>query len=45
MIAQICVDNIMFGGMPNKMLEYFIQQMKYKFEIILVGELIYFLGF
>lgn len=37
MIAQIYVDDIVFGGMSNQMVENFVQQMKSKFEISLVG--------
>lgn len=28
MIAQIYVDDIMFGGMSNKMVEHFVHQMQ-----------------
>jgi hypothetical protein len=44
MIAQIYVDDIVFAGMSNKMVQHFIQQMQSKFEMSLVGELTYFLG-
>src|ERR1044072_746938 len=44
MIAQIYVDDIVFGGMSIKMGEQFVQQMKSEFEMSLVGELNYFLG-
>lgn len=44
MIAQIYVDDIAFGGMSNKLVHYFIQQMQSEFEMRLVGELTYFLG-
>ena len=44
MIAQIYVDDIVFGGMSDKMVQHFIQQMQPKFEMSLVGELTYFLG-
>jgi len=44
MIAQIYVDDIVFGGMSNKMVQHFIQQIQSEFEISLVGELTYFLG-
>jgi hypothetical protein len=44
MIAQIYVDDIIFGGMSNKIVQRFIQQMQSKFEMSLVGELTYFLG-
>jgi len=44
MIAHIYVDDIVFGGMLNKMVQHFVQQMQSKFEMSLVGELNYFLG-
>src|ERR1044072_8017197 len=44
MIAQIYVDDIVFGGMSDKMVQHFVQQMKSEFEMSLVGELSYFLG-
>ncbi|KAK2455973.1 cysteine-rich RECEPTOR kinase [Trifolium repens] len=44
MIAQIYVDDIVFGGMSNTMVQHFVQQMQSEFEMSLVGELTYFLG-
>ncbi|KAK2378305.1 putative mitochondrial protein [Trifolium repens] len=44
MIAQIYVDDIVFGGMSNQMVQHFISQMQSEFEMSLVGELTYFLG-
>ena len=44
MIAQIYVDDIVFGGMSNEMLRHVVQQMQSEFEMSLVGELTYFLG-
>jgi hypothetical protein len=44
MISQIYVDDIVFGGMSNKMVQHFIQQMQSEFEMSLVVELTYFLG-
>lgn len=44
MIAQIYVDDIVFGGMSETMVQYFVQQMISEFEMSLVGELTYFLG-
>ena len=44
MIAHIYVDDIVFGGMSNQMVQHFVQQMQSKFEMSLVGELNYFLG-
>ena len=44
MIAHIYVDDIVFGGISNKMILHFIQQMQSEFKMNLVGELTYFLG-
>ena len=44
MIDQIYVDDIVFGGMSNEMVQHFVKQMQSKFEMSLVGELTYFLG-
>lgn len=44
MIAQIYVDEIVFGGMSNQMVQHFVKQMQSEFEVSLVGELTYFLG-
>lgn len=44
MIAQIYVDDIMFGGMSNQMIQHFVRKMQSEFEMSLVGELTYFLG-
>src|SRR4030065_1003418 len=44
MIAQIYVDDIVFGGMSSTMVEHFVKQMQSEFEMSLVGELTYFLG-
>ena len=43
-IAQIYVDDIVFGGMSNEMVQHFVKQMQSEFEMSLVGELTYFLG-
>ncbi|KAK2417459.1 putative mitochondrial protein [Trifolium repens] len=43
-IAQIYVDDIVFGGMSNTMVQHFVRQMQSEFEMSLVGELTYFLG-
>lgn len=45
MIYHIYVDDIMFRGMSNKMVEHFVQQIELEFEMSLVGELTSFLGF
>ncbi|MCH92777.1 gag-pol polyprotein [Trifolium medium] len=44
MIAQIYVDDIVFGGMSDQMVHHFVQQMHLEFEVSLVGELTFFLG-
>ena len=44
MIAHIYIDDIVFGGMSDQMVQQFVQQMKSEFEMSLVGELNYFLG-
>jgi len=44
MIALIYVDDIVFGGMSNQMVQHFVHQMQSEFEMSLVGELTYFLG-
>ncbi len=44
MIAQIYVDDIVFGGMSDTMVQHFVHQMQSEFEMSLVGELTYFLG-
>ena len=44
MVAQIYVDDIMFGGMSDKMVKHFADQMQAEFEMSLMGELTYFLG-
>jgi hypothetical protein len=44
MIAQIYVDDIVFGGMSHTMVEHFVKPMQSEFEMSLVGELTYFLG-
>lgn len=45
MIAQIYMDKIVFGGISRNMVNHYVQQMKSEFEMTLVGELSYFLGF
>src|ERR1044072_7966291 len=44
MIAHIYVDDIVFGGMSDHMVQLFVRQMESEFEMSLVGELSYFLG-
>ncbi|GAA0160085.1 transmembrane signal receptor [Lithospermum erythrorhizon] len=44
MVAQIYVDDIIFGGVSNQLVKQFIQQMEAEFEMSMVGELKFFLG-
>ena len=44
MVAQIYVDDIVFGGMSDKMVRHFANQIQVEFEMSLMGELTYFLG-
>ncbi|XP_050916692.1 uncharacterized mitochondrial protein AtMg00810-like [Lathyrus oleraceus] len=44
MITQIYVDDIVFRGVPNQMVQHFVRQMQSEFEMSLIGELTYFLG-
>ena len=43
-IAQIYVDDIVFGSTNNTKVQQFIDVMSHEFEMSLVGELSYFLG-
>ncbi|XP_058764114.1 secreted RxLR effector protein 161-like [Vicia villosa] len=43
MVAQIYVDDIIFGGMSDEMDQNFVMQMQSEFEMSFVGELTYFL--
>ncbi|KAK0570992.1 hypothetical protein LWI29_009545 [Acer saccharum] len=43
-IAQIYVDDIVFGSTNNTKVQQFVDVMSYEFEMSLVGELSYFLG-
>ena len=45
MFAQIYVDDIVFGGMSQKMVDHFVEQMQSEFEMSMIGELSFFLGF
>jgi len=44
MIAQIYVDDIVFRGKSNQIVQHFVHQMQSEFEMSLVAELTYFLG-
>ena len=43
-IAQIYVDDIVFGSTNDSLAQYFVDEMKKMFEMSMVGELTYFLG-
>ncbi|CAM8999896.1 unnamed protein product [Rhodiola kirilowii] len=43
-IAQIYVDNIVFGSNTQKLVDQFIEQMQKEFKMSMVGEMNYFLG-
>ena len=43
-IAQICVDDIVFGSTSDSKVQKFVNQMKQEFEMSTVGELPFFLG-
>ncbi|GAA0162916.1 hypothetical protein LIER_18907 [Lithospermum erythrorhizon] len=45
MVAQIYVNDILFGGMSEQLIRQFVQQMDSEFEMSMVGELNYFMGF
>jgi hypothetical protein len=44
MTAQIYVDDSVFGGMSNQMVQHFVHQIQSKFGMRLMGELTYLLG-
>ncbi|CAM8877439.1 unnamed protein product [Rhodiola kirilowii] len=43
-IAQIYVDDIVFGSSNQKMVDNFVEQMQSEFKMSMVGEMCYFLG-
>ncbi|CAM8980363.1 unnamed protein product [Rhodiola kirilowii] len=43
-IAQIYVDDIVFGSNAQKLVDQFVQHMQKEFKMSLVGEMTYFLG-
>ena len=43
-IAQIYVDDIVFGSTSESEVKTFVEQMKNEFEMSMVGELSFFLG-
>lgn len=44
MIAQIYVDDIVFGSNNKKQVDLFINQMKSEFQMSIVGDMNYFRG-
>lgn len=44
-VVQIYVDDIIFGGTSQKLVDEFVQSMTQEFEMSMCGELKYFLGF
>jgi hypothetical protein len=44
LIAQIYVDEIIFGATLNSLAHEFLEEMKQEFEMSMIGELNYFLG-
>jgi hypothetical protein len=44
LIAQIYVDDIIFGATLNSLAHEFLEEMKQEFEMSMIGELNYFLG-
>ena len=45
LVAQVYIDDIIFGGQPHSIIASFIEQMKIKFEMSMVGEISFFFGF
>lgn len=45
LIAQVYVDDIIFGGSLPALVTVFVEQMKFEFELSIMGELTFFLGF
>ena len=45
LIVQICVDDIIFGATNESLCKKFASSMQNKFEISMMGELKFFLGF
>ena len=44
LIAQVYVDDIVFGSIIDHLTQEFSEEMKKEFEMSMVGELNYFLG-
>ena len=45
LFAQVYVDDIIFGGHPSILVANFVDQMKFEFEMSMLEELSFFLGF
>ncbi|KAL0559538.1 hypothetical protein IC582_004152 [Cucumis melo] len=45
LVAQVHVDDIIFGGQPHSLIVKLVEKMKTKLEMHMVGELFFFLGF
>lgn len=45
LFAQVYVYDIIFGGQPPVLIASFVEQMKIEFEMSMVRELSFFLGF
>ena len=44
LVAQIYVDDIIFGATNQSLCEHFVKEMKSEFEMSMMGELTFFLG-
>ena len=44
-MAQISVDDIIFGATNQSLCEHFAKEMQSEFEMSMIGELTFFLGF
>ena len=44
LVAQIYVDDIIFGAINQDLCEHFVKEMQSEFEMSMIGELTFFLG-
>lgn len=44
-VARVYVDDIIFCGQPQSLINSFMEQMKTEFEMSMIGEFLLFLGF
>jgi hypothetical protein len=44
LIVQVCVDDIVFGGLSHSLIARFVENMSKEFEMSMMGELQFFLG-